>query len=43
MLRIYPAELSCVSSVYEPVGSRDPFYNSAAIADMTQLDFVVGK
>jgi len=55
MLRIYPAELSCVGGVYAAVGSHDPVYNSVAIgygcrivnwvttADTTQLDFVVGK
>ena len=31
MLRIYPAELSCVGGVYAPVGCRDPVYISAAI------------
>jgi len=30
MLRIYPAELSCVGGVYAPVGCRDPVSNSAA-------------
>jgi len=30
MLRIYPVELSCVGSVYTPVGCHDPVYNSAA-------------
>ena len=31
MLRIYPAELSCVGGAYASVGCRDPVYNSAAI------------
>ena len=30
MLRIFPAELSCVGGVYAPVGCRDPVSNSAA-------------